>query len=276
MKKLFATLAAAILFVAAVTPVSAKAQTLLISPKPADQIVYVTIANGDLKLVQEPVKLKDVDGDGALTVNDALVLAHSAKYDGRDTGYASANSSWGLSLTKLWGIENGGSYGYYVNNVSSMSLEDKVKDGDFITAFVYTDTVGFSDKYTFFDVNTVSAKAGQNITLTLTGAGYDANWNPVNLPVAGATITVDGKETTYKTDVNGKVTLSLSDANAHVISAVSSTETLVPAACVANSSISVSAAKTEDGTTNVIVFLSFILICGLIVVGFFVRKLYEK
>ena len=123
--------------------------------------VYVTVSNGTLMLTSRAVSVTDVDGDGALTINDALVLAHDAAYEGGSAaGYASATGTYGLAITKLWGVENGGSYGYYVNDKSAMGLTDKVSDGDRINAFVYTDTVGFSDVYCYFDNSAVTAAAG--------------------------------------------------------------------------------------------------------------------
>lgn len=45
--------------------------------------VYVTISDaGVLKVAQEPVAVTDGDGDGALTVHDALLAAHDALYQG--------------------------------------------------------------------------------------------------------------------------------------------------------------------------------------------------
>ena len=38
--------------------------------------VYVTVANGGLELANSEVTVTDIDGDGALTINDALYAAH--------------------------------------------------------------------------------------------------------------------------------------------------------------------------------------------------------
>ena len=124
-------------------------------------------------------------------------------------------------------MENGGSYGYYVNNEAAMGLADPLEDGDFVNAFVYTDTAAFSDTYAFFDE--FDALAGE-VTLTLYAAGYDANWAPVTNPVAGAVITVNGEKTEAVTDENGKATLTVQAGD--VVSAVSDSQTLVPPCCV--------------------------------------------
>jgi len=207
--------------------------------------VHVTIVNGSPALTQYEVNVTDIDGDGALTINDALTLAHDGAFDGGSAaGYASATGDYGLYIEKLWGVENGGSYGYYLNNISAMSLGDAVADGDYLTAFVYTDTDAFSDTYCFFDANTISAAAGESFTLTLNAASFDENWNPVTVPVADAVITVDGNATEYKTDAEGKVTMSL--AASGVISAYSEGMTLVAPICKAEVTESAPAVETEE------------------------------
>lgn len=214
--------------------------------------VYVNVSNaGSLVLAQGAVTVTDIDNDGLLTVNDALYCAHEAKYDGgAEAGYAYENSDWGLSLTKLWGVENGGGYGYYVNNNSAWSLADPVKDGDCVTAFVYTDLETWSDTYCFFDKNTASGTEGDTIDLTLSCAGYDEEYNPVVLPVEGATITIDGAATEFKTNAEGKVTVTLVKAGDVVISAISNTQTLVPPVCMVSVSEKEADTLPDDNTTE--------------------------
>lgn len=192
--------------------------------------VFVTIANkGSLATAQIEVEVTDIDDDGKLTVNDALYAAHNESYSGgASAGYSYyVHKDYGLSLGKLWG-DSSGNFGYYINNKSCWGLADEIKDGDYINAFVYSDGRYYSDKYSFFTVNTVSAKKNSDIELTLCSAGYDANWNPVTLPVANAEIIVDGRATGIKTDSQGKATIQISSSGEHLISAVSSSETLVP------------------------------------------------
>ncbi len=209
--------------------------------------VFMTVANGELLLAQEPVEVTDYNSDGKLTIDDALYAAHEQYYEGgAEAGYGTEYGQYGLSITKLWGAENGSGFGYYVNNVSAYSLTDKMEDGDYLTAFVYTDTLNYSDTYCYFDKNTVSAKAGEEVTLTLSAAGYDDQWNPITVPAENAEITVNGVKTGLKTDKEGKVTLKLDTAGALVISAVSEDTVLVPPVCRA----SVSAAETDGANNN--------------------------
>lgn len=213
-----------------------------------DVQVYVTISDGSLAMANEEITVSDIDGDGALTINDALYCAHEAAYEGgAEAGYGSYEGDYGLALSKLWGIENGGSYGYYVNNTSAMSLGDTISSGDHINAFVYTDLTAWSDTYCYFDNFTVSADAGSEIALTLSAASFDENYAPVTIPVENAVITINGEKTDFITDAEGKAVITINDAGKAVISAVSDSMTLVPPVCAAD--ISASAAAPSDSTT---------------------------
>ncbi len=208
---------------------------------------YVTIAdaNGELALVQEPITVTDIDEDGALTINDALYIAHEENYEGgAEAGYAASVTQYGLGLDKLWGTQNGGSYGYYVNNTAASGLADALSDGDYVNAFVYTDLTAWSDSYSFFDKNTADVTQGDELTLTLSRAAYDENWAPVTLPVEGAVISINGEDTEYVTDADGNVTVKIETAGENLISASSDSLTLVPPVCVVN------AAEDPESTTT--------------------------
>lgn len=227
----------------------------------ASATVYVSISNkGQLVAVQAKVTVTDIDGDNALTVNDALYAAHEAAYSGgAKEGYSYyTHKDYGLSIGKLWG-DTSGNFGYYINNSSCWSLADPVKNGDYLNAFVYSDSKNYSDKYCFFNNFTITADANSDIELTLSSAGYDANWNPVTLPVANAEITVDGKVTEVKTDANGKATIQISGAGNHVISAFSSSETLVPPVCTAQINGGIIASVISAITSFFSAIISFIL-----------------
>ncbi len=223
--------------------------------------VFVTISDdkGELVVPHYGVAPEDVDGDGAVTVNDILIIAHDKYYDGgAEAGYTAEEGDYGLMITKLWGIENGGSYGYYVNNVGAMSLADPIKDGDHVNAFAYTDTTAWSDVYSFFETDELTVKAEAGVsptgTVTLYSVQFDENWSPVTVPVEGATITLNGSKTDAVTDADGKavVTFPPRDGN-YVLSAVSDTMTLVPAVCIADvklASESAAAAGDVDAATS--------------------------
>lgn len=211
----------ALLMLLAMVPASLAQET--------EPVVYVTIANDGLALVQCPIALHDTDNDGALTIADALYLAHEEAFQGgAEAGFTSQMGDYGLMITRLWGVENGGAYGYYVNNVMAMGLTDVLNAGDYVTAYVYTDTTGWSDTYTYFDVNT--AEPGE-ITLTLSAIGFDpATYAPVSTPVAGASITVNGSAVDVVTDENGEASLTVKAGD--VVSATSDKLVMVPPCCV--------------------------------------------
>jgi len=244
---------------------------------PATTDVLVTIADGEGRLVmsQQRVTVQDCDGDGTLTIYDALYVAHEAGFTGgAEAGFSAEESEWGISLTKLWGVANGGSYGYYLNNQSPSSLLDMVEDGDYINAYVYTDTVGFSDTYCYFDRPAASLSSGEEVTLTLLSAGYDAQWNPVSDPVANATLWVNGKATEYKTDAEGKVTLKLENEGTKVytVSAKSEEINLVPPVCTltvmgADPEDTADASKSEKGCKSAVWSpAALLLICAIPVI----------
>ena len=190
--------------------------------------VYVTISDGNgLKVSQEAIDVSDADGDGALTVTDALICAHDKFYDGgAEAGYATSEGDYGPMVSKLWGVENGGSYGYYVNSASAFSPVDPISEGDYIDAFAYSDLTAWSDMYCYF--NTRYVEGNDLPEYTLTGAGFDENWNPVAVPIAGAEITLNGEKTGIITDENGKFGFAPKADGTYVISAVSDSQVLVP------------------------------------------------
>ena len=193
--------------------------------------VYVTISSaGDITVAAEKLTVTDTNGDGALTITDALYTAHEKFYEGgAKEGYATGNTEWGLSLTKLWGVENGGSYVYYLNNdfASVFNLTTPIKSGDYVAAYSFADLKTWSDKYTYFDKYVEDVKAGE-VTLTLSKADFDQDWNAISLPLEGAVITVDGKSTDIKTDAEGKAVVMLDTNGKHIVSAAYDTKTLVP------------------------------------------------
>lgn len=196
--------------------------------------VFVSITDdiGALKLAAEPVFVTDQDGDGTLTLHDALLCAHIAHHKNGAEGYIAVATEYGMSLVRLWGIENGGSFGYYLNDASAWSLLDPVAEGDHVKAYAFTDLAAWSDTYCYFDALTLDAQRESSITLTLSAAAFDAAYNPITLPVEGAVITVNGETTEIKTDAEGKAVITLTESGKHVISAISETQTLVAPVCV--------------------------------------------
>lgn len=244
MKKLLSLILSTLLLLAAFGTVAVAAE------KSTDGItVYVTVAKGgELALTREAITVTDADKDNSITISDALYCAHEAKYEGgAAAGYNAYTGDYGLSLGKLWG-DNSGNFGYWVNNATAWSLADTLKDGDSLSACVYVGTYPNLEDYAYFDVATASAKQGDSISLTLSKLGYDADWNTVTLPVEGATITVNGEATDYKTDADGKVTVTLDKSGTLTISAVCEASAINPPVCVAT--VEAAADTTGDTVTE--------------------------
>lgn len=200
---------------------------------PAAPQVYVSITDdtGALVLAMEPVTAADHDGDGAFTIHDALTAAHAAHPDGAEA-YTVAQTQWGLSLMELWGVENGGSYGYYLNDAMATGLLAPVAEGDHIKAYAYTDLEGFSDTYSWFEAPTAEVKAGETLPLTLYALTFDENFAPVSLPAADARLTANGEATHAVTDAEGKAGLVFHAPGTYLVSAVSDTMVLVAPVCL--------------------------------------------
>ena len=129
-------------------------------------------------------KALEIPAEGT-TVGDVIKSVHEKWFTDGEAGYSTSAGQYGDMITKLWGIENGGSYGYYINGAMAMGLTDPVKPGDIIDVFVYKDAAGYSDIYTH-----LTAEAnGAEVTVTVNAVtGFDANYNPVFGPLAGTKV----------------------------------------------------------------------------------------
>lgn len=193
---------------------------------------YVNIYDGKtVVLAMYKVEKSDEDGDSKWTINDVLISTHNKKCK---DGYTTATGDYGLYITKLWNIDNGGSYGFYSNNVMSMGVSDAVSEDkhDVIYAFVYADAKGYSDAYSFFDKAETTGNAKDKLTLTAKYiSGFDPEtYAPIEAPLDEAVIYFDGKKTEFKTDKDGKVEIEL-PAYSAVITAEKEGLTLIPPVC---------------------------------------------
>ena len=180
----------------AVLAVSAAVPAFSASAAEGDFIqITVGISNaGSVEVPNSDLIVYDRDNDGKYTIDEALYCAHEMYYSGGTAGYATEQSDWGLSLKTLWGVTNGGSYGYYVNDTMSMGLSDELKSGDYLYAYVFQDAANFSDKYSFFNYKQKDIKSGETVEATLSALLFDENWAPYTAPVRNARITIDGAE----------------------------------------------------------------------------------
>ncbi len=205
--------------------------------------VHVTIIDekSEFAVAYKTVTVTDIDKDGAFTVNDTLYAAHEQFYQGgAKAGYATELTQWGLSLKKLWGVANGGSYGYLVNNAFAWSMTDPVKADDYVVAFIYTDTKNFSDVYTYFEPQYIEEESTSiGVELTMMKTGFDAEGKPYTEPVPGAEITLDGSTFKVVTNAEGKASFYYGEGNPNgyekLISAQVKDMRIVPPICILKS-----------------------------------------
>ncbi|MBR6995152.1 MAG: NPXTG-anchored protein [Ruminococcus sp.] len=213
--------------------------------------VYVTVSdsNSALVLTQEPVNVTDIDGDGKLTVNDALYIAHEENYEGgAAAGYKTSVGQYGLGLDVLWGKENKQSFGYYVNSKMANGLTDEIKDGDYVDALTFPDPSDLDYHYSWFDAREGEGDPDKEVTLQLKALSFDASWAPVENPVEGAKITINGNETDFVTDADGKAVVKFTEAGRNVVSAKGGNIKIAPPSYVMQ--ISGEAASTTSTTTT--------------------------
>lgn len=221
-----------------------------------DVEIFVTIADkGAVVVFQQPVTVVDVNHNGIFDVDDALFAAHEKFYTGGATaGYASYESQWGLSISMLWG-DTSYCYGYWLNNASCWSLEDVVAEGNHLVAFVYQDSMYWSDAYSKFDSFAYSVEEDTALTVKLDKAGYDENWNTVFAAHSGATVTVydaDMKvvDAAVTDNGDGTYTVTLNAAGSYYLVATDSDPITVPAVCAVTVTAKAEVPADPDDTTS--------------------------
>lgn len=201
--------------------------------------VTVTISNaGNIVVPMKPVTVVDRNFDGAFDVDEVLYAAHEAYFEGgAAAGYASGQTQYGLSLFTLWG-DASGVFGYYVDNTSCWSLNDPVTAGQSVYAFIYADPVYWSDSYAAFEKNAYNGLTETAITVTLNKDGYDADWNTVTAPMAGAVLKAYDKDHTavlgadkfsYTDNGDGRYSLFFTEKGSYMIEASLADKSITPA-----------------------------------------------
>lgn len=247
---------------------------------PAKDInVYVSIADSGLfvkgtdgtLLANVNVTAKDINSDGIINVDEVLVATHEKYYEGGAAeGYLTADYGYGLSIVKLWG-DTSGCFGYWNNNASCWSLDDEVKDGAYIKAFIYKDKNNWSDKYTTFEKNYYSSKVGEKVTVKLLGAGYDANWNTVFAGLEGAIIDINGNQLCV-TQKDGVAILEFDKPGTYSVTAHNEDGSIVPSICtivvedIINENVDKDTPTTGDSTDVLI----WVLLMGIAAFGLYV------
>lgn len=223
-KKILTLIVAVTIVTAAVPCTASAAQAVNVN-------MTVSVA-GKLEAACESISVADTNGNGFTDIDDALCCIHK-KYN---KAYKSKNTDYGPAIACLWGDESG-AYGYYLNDKLVMTnLNEKINEGDYITAYVFKDAAGYSDSYAYFDKKTVRKNIGNDkeytFTLTAKHIGFDENWNAVDFPLAGATVKA-GDKVLGSTDANGQIEITL-EKGTYVITAEKEGAVLVPPVCTVN------------------------------------------
>ena len=212
--------------------------------------VHVTLVDqtGEIVVAYEAVTAEDQNANGTMDIDDVLYAAHETFYEGgAAAGYSTSDGGYGLSISMLWG-DTSGSYGYYVNNASAWSLLDEVSAGSHVVAFVYQDTAGWSDVYSYFDRDTAEVETGEALELNLSYQYWDFDMADYgSAAVSGAVITVDGEAQDVTTDENGNAVLTFDTAGTYLVSAFSDAQLLVPPVCM----VTVGEAEPEVQPTTI-------------------------
>lgn len=194
-----------------------------VTAEPAHSItVYMTVSDRGVlaqtkdgsAMFNQSVQVSDLNSDGVLTCDEALAAAHAAYCP---NGYASEPSGWGVSVTRLWGVESM-NFSFYLND---SALESHVGDtsssvlhaGDSIVASVNQDDVYYADHYTAFAKRSSTATVGQTFTLSLNGGSGGeltvGEWKN------GSFVAIDGASV----DANGNVSVVFEKAGTYLLTA---------------------------------------------------------
>ena len=135
------------------------------------------------------------------TIGEVIKKAHKDLSKNGEADFETVTGEYGPMISKLWGVENGVSYMYYLNGAMAMGLDDPVKVGDTLDLIILKDAATYSDVYL---VLTASA-SGTEVTAKVEGMGFDANFNTVMNPLAGAKLYyVDGNKLVDTKAVTGE------------------------------------------------------------------------
>ena len=186
---------------------------------------YVTVTNaGALATGKDGTQMASVAievPEAGTTVGEVIKALHKGYSKGGEADYATSQGQYGEQIDKLWGVENGGAYGYYINGNMAMGLTDPVKAGDTVDVFVYKDTTAWTDAYTRMSL--VKAEGGAAVVKVEYIAGFDANYAPIFKELANAKIyKVEGKKLTdtgVVTGEDGTATINLK-AGSYILAAI--------------------------------------------------------
>lgn len=205
--------------------VDSSEKTVTIRIEGMDQTIVpqtsVKVDNFDL----QPYGMKN--NPSSPTVLHAIIKALQANgYNPLEDGsLAGSEGDYGYFITGIGGLDTADtttSWMYAVNNTEgqvSVSAYE-LSDNESVVVYLSDWNVG---GYAWFDKQSLSVDTNEEFTLQLKVSKYGAGITPCE----GATILVDGKETSYRTDADGKAKIKISTTGTHTISAVRKTGEII-------------------------------------------------
>lgn len=149
---------------------------------------------------------------------DPSVADLEANKDYINEKLGAANTSYGLSLTKLYGYEDG-SFGYYTDRetMAWSPVDPVTADGTEVFLFHYDYTAA---AYAVFDKTEYEGTTASPAVVTVKKMDYDANWNPVFKGVAATVYAKNDKtEKAFTCAADGTVTLKGLEAGTYDLTA---------------------------------------------------------
>ncbi len=172
-------------------------------------------------MVEKEVTVTDLDKDGHLTYDEALVAAHEEYFDGGKACYATGTSQYGAYVTKMWGVSTSG-FLFFIDGtgLSTGVKDDEVAEGDNLYAASLADETMGADWYAMFDKTDMAVRGDKEITVTLKGH-LGMAYTPEDLadvPLEGIQIGIwkDGAFEAIDgavTDAEGKATFTLPEGD---------------------------------------------------------------
>lgn len=207
------------------------------APTPADPIdVNITVSNQGVlakakdgsAMAYREVHVTDVDEDGHITYEEALIAAQDKYLEGGAKSNYSASSGW---VTKFWGVKSDASFSFVRNNkidtdestgYSSTVDSLDIADGDSLTASVNSDSTYYADWYTYFNEKNAAVEQDEELTLNLKGFQAMAGSGETVVPGVKVGIWKDGKfqqTGDAVTDNDGNVKISFSEPGEYLVTA---------------------------------------------------------
>lgn len=169
-------------------------------------------------MVNKEVTVNDIDEDGLISYDEAIVATHESYCAEGVAGYVNEGF-----VTKLWGVSTSNVL-FFVNNegLNSVVSDVEVNDGDYLTMSINCDDVNNADWYTYFDKKERTVDAGEEFTLNLKGFQGMAGGAAKNVEGVKVGIWKDGafeQIGSAVTDKNGNASLVIDEAGTYVVTA---------------------------------------------------------